>query len=154
MLCEKHSLPQTAFSARQSSSTHLLFANQRPAFPSGQIPPHQPPPASCSTFTPPRHPPSRYNTWCKLRNFYAIVLCFRQNGFQRILISSVASGSRWERRALPASPLCFERSHCRNTGVQLCLHSLLCLHCFTGTACIKKKCIKIYTIILNKKDPK
>lgn len=48
-------------------------------------------------------------------------------------LSFIFSGSQWEGRPLPASPVCSQRSHSGNTGVQLCIHSLLRLLCFTGT---------------------
>lgn len=47
--------------------------------------------------------------------------------------SSIFSGSQWEGHPLPASPVCSQRSHSGNTGVQLCIHNLLRLLCFTGT---------------------
>lgn len=60
MPCAMRSLRPTASSEPPSSSTLLLFASLRPAFPSDQTHPHQPPRATCLTSTPPQRPPSRY----------------------------------------------------------------------------------------------
>lgn len=74
MPCEGHFLRPRASSAPLSSSTHLLFASLRPVFLLDQTPPRRPPPATCSTSTPPQHPPLRYNLQDNQHEFHLFVL--------------------------------------------------------------------------------
>lgn len=127
---EKPSPKLTASRGPPSSSTHLPSASLRLASPSAQTPPRLPPLATCLTSTPHQSLLLRYRHFlCRWR----FNLNIFKWPFTVYTLTSVFPGPQWEGWTLPASPVCSERSQCWDTGVQLCIDSLLRFLCFAGT---------------------